>query len=351
MNDASFTNPQDFRDVQAQSSTEASDMSQALREFHVMLRYALAEGSEIDEKTREVVAAVAQAQPKAFAAGASAAPVEDPKAGCVTPDLNQLMAAHAALAKVVAPATPRSVEATEPVPGWLGSLRRPPLVLAMIVIALIAALGFIVTSVMSPEPAKSTGGNNSGKAVTLGIIPAVQGLRLEQASFALFADPEKPSVGVPPDAPSWQKQLNWCFAAALGAVFYVLFTVHDYVKNRTFDPRYNSLYLIRFVLGVLAGLILANVAAAPLLNKNETVRTIGPAVVALLGGFSTEGVYQVLQRLVDLLLAAVRGDNSDAAKTKASQTAQKELLSLAGDPTVTPVLLNKIHAAVQKVAQ
>ncbi len=187
-------------------------------------------------------------------------------------DFAALMAAHAALSKIVAPATPRSLEATEPAPGRLGFLRRPPLIMWMIIIALASAIGFVATSILYPPSGKD------------------------------------PSAG---------ETLNWCFAAALGAVFYVLFTAHGYVKDRTFDPRYNAVYLIRFVLGVLSGLILAIVAGSRLLSSNTTVANLGPPVIALLGGFSTEAVYQILQRLVEILLAAVRGDNSDAAKAKA----------------------------------
>ena len=148
------------------------------------------------------------------------------------------------------------------------------------------------------------------------------------------------------------KQLNWISAAALGAVFYVLFTVHEYVQKRTFDPQFTSLYLIRFVLGILSGTILANVmAGSALLGKAPQAHSLASPIIALLGGFSTEGVYQVLQRLVDLLLAAVRGDNSDAAKAKVAQSAQKELLALAGEPGLTQPMRDKIHAAIQRIVQ
>ncbi len=335
MNSVPLPNPPDFRD-ETQSSNESSEKKQAMREIQVMLRYALAEGLELDDKTREAVTAVEQAQPN------------------MSENLNQIIVAHTGLAKIVAPATPRSLEVTEVKEDeWLGSLRHPPLIMYMIIIALIAAIGFMLTSVTPQAPAKGSGVNDGGKTVSMTFVPTLLGGRLHEASLATFADPETPSLDVP-NTISGQKELNWLFAAALGAVFYVLFTAHEFVKNRTFDPRYNSLYLIRFVLGVLAGLILANVVAlAPLLNKNKTLSSLGPAVIALLGGFSTEAVYQFLQRLVDIMLAAVRGDGSDAAKAKVTKTAQNELMSLAEDPAVTgnSALLSKVHAAVQKVAQ
>jgi hypothetical protein len=151
-------------------------------------------------------------------------------------------------------------------------------------------------------------------------------------------------------SPTYQailERLNWLFSAALGAVFYVLFTALGYVKDRTYDPRYNSIYVIRFVLGVLAGLILAIV----LQNSfgGDTVRKLGPSVIALLGGFSTEAVYQVLQRLVEVLLAAVRGDSSSDAKTKANADARDQLLKLVDDPATPLQMKSKVLAAARKV--
>jgi hypothetical protein len=146
------------------------------------------------------------------------------------------------------------------------------------------------------------------------------------------------------------EKLIWLFAASLGAVFYVLFTALGYVKDRTFDPRYTPLYVIRFVLGILAGLILAIVLGAPLFGSNGTISSLGPAVIALLGGFSTEAVYQILQRLVDVLLATVRGDDSGTAKAKAFQTASKDLLTLADDPDAPPEIKSKAITAAKKLA-
>lgn len=278
------------------TSTNSSEFEKARDEFNLMLRYVLSEGLPIDDKTRSLIAAVQQGVAPALLGAAPQGPFDT------------LLQAHAALSKIIAPATPLSLEATEPGPGWFASLKRPPLVRAMIIIAIISAVGFVVTI-------------------------ANKGLITEK--------------------------LNWTFAAALGAVFYVLFTAHSYVKDRTFDPRYNSLYVIRFFLGVLAGLILAIVLerwfpstnAGNASNANgQDIRNVGPAVIALLGGFSTEAVYQILQRLVEILLAAVRGDNSDSAKAEASQQASTELLVLADDPAMPPDLKSKAIAAAKKLA-
>jgi len=281
-----------------QSTPAPREVRQALDEFELMLRYALAEGLDLDEATRDTVAAVQQ----------TLIAIRNLPEGAALPEpgmlifVGQLMAAHSALSRIIAPATPLSLAATEPT-ARLGYLGNPPLIMWMTFIAILSAIGFVVTSVVF--------GPNSSSGMG--------------------------------------QKLNWCFAAALGAVFYVLFTALNYVKDRTFDPRYNSIYVIRFVLGVLAGLILAIILGAPLFKNNTTVSSLGPAVVALVGGFSTEAVYQVLQRFVDLLLAAIRGDDSGAAKAKAADAARKELLKLAEDPEVSDKMKPKLLAAAKKV--
>jgi len=284
--------------INRQNTPAPREVRQALDEFEMMLRYSLAEGLDLDETTRDTVATVQQ----------TLIAVRNLPEGAALPEpgmlifVNQLMAAHSALSRIIAPATPLSLSATEPTER-LGYLGNPPLIMWMIFIAIVSAVGFVFTSVVY-------GTANTG------------------------------AVG---------QKLNWCFAAALGAVFYVLFTALDYVKDRTFDPRYNSIYVIRFVLGVLAGLILAIILGAPLFKNNTTISSLGPAVIALVGGFSTEAVYQVLQRFVDLLLTAVRGDDSSAAKAKASDMARKELLKLAEDPEVSDRMKPKLLAAAKKV--
>ena len=214
-------------------------------------------------------------------------------------DASQLVELHSALAKAVAPATPGSLAATTPASGWFGFLRRPAVIGWMVLAAVFCAIGFVVA--------------------------------IDQ---------------------KWST-LSWVTGAGLGAAFYGLFTAHDYVKQRTFDPRYNSVYMIRFVLGVIAGIILANL---PIFDKNETLRSLGKGVIALLGGFSAEAVNQVLQRLVDILVATVKGSGSDLAKaqveqvkTKAAaqlastkQSASQELANIMSDPGLSESLRSRL---------
>jgi len=49
------------------------------------------------------------------------------------------------------------------------------------------------------------------------------------------------------------------------------------------------------------------------------------------------------------VLATVRGDNSAAAKAKATQTTQKELLNLADDPALPAATRAKVHDVLKKM--
>jgi hypothetical protein len=116
----------------------------------------------------------------------------------------------------------------------------------------------------------------------------------------------------------WLQPLNAFFGAGLGACFYILLSTQPYLTTRSFDPKYNAIYTARFVTGLVAGLILA-IALSPVLNgslaKSSFPLTTG--VLAILGGYAAEAVQQILQRLVEVLLAAVRGDGSAQAQSKA----------------------------------
>jgi hypothetical protein len=357
------------------TSTPNDDLKRLVSEYRLMFRYANAAGLAFDEKAQAALNAVGAAPEKASFA--------------------DLMTAHGALAKLVAPATPLSLEATEPTVGPMGSLRRPTLVFWMIVVAIVAGIGFTWTEIYIQQAQSTTasstqcqtsaaGGANPSASnpatSSTGSTSTPSGISLPQSQTSpagggnqSVSNPATNPTGSTPTPPGTgssaggQSQtpankcettvvskamiINWCFAAALGAVFYILFTVHQYVNNRTFDPRYNMVYLIRFVLGVLSGLIMAAlIGQSSFAKSNAEIMSLGPAVLALLGGFSTEAVYQILQRMVDILVAAVKGDGADAAKAKAAQMGQNALLNLADDPSMPPDMKSKAIAAAKKIA-
>jgi hypothetical protein len=114
--------------------------------------------------------------------------------------------------------------------------------------------------------------------------------------------------------------------ALVGSFFYMLIRLQPFLENRTFDPKYNSAYFTRFVTGVVAGVILAYVVKAYVTcdpsvpcdpsKSNNAIACLSPAIIGILGGFSAEAVEQVLQRLVEVLLSTIRGDNSAQVQAK-----------------------------------
>ena len=115
--------------------------------------------------------------------------------------------------------------------------------------------------------------------------------------------------------------LNAFFGAVLGASFYVLVKTQPYLANRSYDPKYNASYISRFFTGVIGGLILS-IAFGPFLSSKlgtELGQSLSPGVLA--AGRFAEAVEVILQRLVEILLTAVRGDASDEAKAKLAAAA------------------------------
>src|SRR5690349_15805819 len=103
--------------------------------------------------------------------------------------------------------------------------------------------------------------------------------------------------------------LNAFCGAAAGASFYILISSREYLLGRTYDPRYNMVYLIRFFTGLVAGIILAS-ALGPILTPkfgDGAQFALTPGILAILGGFSADAVQLILQRLVDVLVTVVRG--------------------------------------------
>jgi len=132
-------------------------------------------------------------------------------------------------------------------------------------------------------------------------------------------------------------------AAALGACFSNLFQANKYIVNGTYDPKYESSYWIRFVLGLIAGLMMAVLIPASLeVQQSPGIGFLTVPILAMLGGFSASLFYRILNRAVttvDTLLTGLTDKNSDNKtqeklfKQNQQQTLEKqqiveELLSL-----------------------
>jgi hypothetical protein len=156
---------------------------------------------------------------------------------------------------------------------------------------------------------------------------------------------------------------NSFFGAGLGAAFYTLIKTQPYLANRSFDPKYNAAYLNRFVTGIISGVILAT-ALYEVFKTSGALKSgsfaLSPGILAILGGYASEAVEEILQRLVDVLLALVRGDGAEQVKGEAAaqQAATNvevrgkliDLEKAKGDPAQFDAVLKDIHASLKKAS-
>jgi hypothetical protein len=108
--------------------------------------------------------------------------------------------------------------------------------------------------------------------------------------------------------------------AGLGSCFTALYRLNNFVAKTTYDPRYDSTYWASILLGVIAGIfiseLLFNIIFSTPDPSSMPSADLGKPVLALMGGFSANMVYKVLQRLVDSMGSLVKGDPSDINQAK-----------------------------------
>ncbi len=214
-------------------------------------------------------------------------------------ELEKLAQAHAQLAELVTPATPRFIvglsesQSLNRMTRFLGHFS---LVRRMTMTAILSLVAFLGCS-LSPYINHPEYGN-------------------------LFQ-----SAGIP----LLVNELFILAAAALGASFAGLSQAEREISAKTFDPQGQVTYWTRFIHGLIAGLILATLinfnftpTEEPTDGKHVVVR-FSAAALALLGGFSSSVVYRMLNRLVEALETMVRGGADEAMQ--ATQQASKARLN------------------------
>ncbi len=149
--------------------------------------------------------------------------------------------------------------------------------------------------------------------------------------------------------------LNAFAGAALGAAFYILIKTHPFLLSRSFDPKFDAAYTSRFIIGVVAGVLLATVMKKFVETGSALDLTAG--MLAILGGYAAEFVEQVLQRMVETLQAAIRGDGSAQAAADAAQKNVEvrnklvDLEKLKNDPAAYSKALEELHALLKQRGQ
>lgn len=219
-----------------------------------MVRYALASGRPVPEPVVETVQEAIQASSD----------------GGQPPDLDRLVRAHAELVQIVAPATPRTIlllsQERESRLAMLGPVR---LVRHMLIVVIVLLVAFVLLAT-SPDV-----NHGSGDIFTSSGVPLLL------------------------------NELFLLTAGGLGAAFSSLFTASRYIKAGTYDPKHESTYWLRLILGLMAGLLLP--ALIPMGDAGE----LSKPLLALVGGFSASVLYRILERLVQTVESLVRGETHD----------------------------------------
>jgi len=126
-------------------------------------------------------------------------------------------------------------------------------------------------------------------------------------------------------------------AAALGGAFHALFLANRYVSNGSFDPKYESEYWTRFVLGLVSGMILSELLSfskADLSTISSNQAFVKPTL-AILGGFSTGAVYRILYKMVESVESLVQGSE----KEKSEATTKVAVLNSEKDASTSQLKL------------
>ena len=192
----------------------------------------------------------------------------------------RLIQAHDQLVQVVTPATPRTLVllSQDAADGKLQMLGAVPLVRRMLAVSAVLLAVFLLTA-LSPKVSDSTGD--------------------------IFQES------------GWNLLVNELFllsAAGIGAAFAALFTANRYIALGTYDPKFEASYWVRFILGLIAGIVLSSLI--PIKSGADGGQSFTRPFLALLGGFSAAVVFRILERVVGTLESLVRGDSSDGDATR-----------------------------------
>jgi hypothetical protein len=204
--------------------------------------------------------------------------------------IRQLAFAHNRLVDIVAPATPRTIlflQTSAQQAGPWGFLGKVPFVRRVMYAAILFLLGFIL----------------------IRISPAVN-----------LVSPDGNAM----EASGWPLLLQELFliaTAGLGASFAVLFEVNRHTLQAAFDPIYEPFYWTRFALGLIAGVMLAELV--PTDTSKPIYHGVAKPTLALLGGFSASVVYRVLVHLrhtIESLIPSEAGEELDAPQRASKGT-------------------------------
>jgi hypothetical protein len=227
-----------------------------------------------------------------------------------TSAITVLTKAHAALALIIKPATPEGVllliEERRKHSAWytFGPL---PIVRQMLGLAIVSLLVLLLVSLSSdinPENLSKT-------------LLEISGLPLLKVEIFLLS------------------------AASLGSCFQNLQQINAYISSGTYDPKFQSAYWTRWVMGLISGVILSQIIYDILDSLSGSRNTehfmpaiVGQPVLALLGGYSVDVVHGILSRIVDWMGSLFRSPSGpvEASKIETVEAAAgRERLKIASE--------------------
>jgi hypothetical protein len=201
-------------------------------------------------------------------------------------DIAAVASVHERLAKLVAPASPSTLHLLDPTyhePIRFGSLGPVSVVRQLVMFSMGCVLAFIVGSIYH---------------LTFGVGQSTEPLH------------------------ALAENVYWLAAAGVGASFAVLFQMNETIAKGTFDPNDAPAYWIKVFLGVVAGFIL--VAMVPTEGiDNPDAQVLAKPTIALLGGFSAQAVYRILNRLVETLEDLFSGGQKEQAAIREQAVAAR----------------------------
>jgi hypothetical protein len=229
-----------------------------------------------------------------------------------TSPLASLSAAHGSLAQIVAPATPESIlltaeeRVTHPLWYALGPLPIVRQMLGLAVVSLFVLLGV------------SLSGNVNAVNMSKTFLE-LEGYPLMLIEIFLLS------------------------ASSLGSCFQNLQRINAVISEGTYDPKFQSTYWTRWVMGVISGIILSQLVYDILLGHGTATEpsklgispAVGEPLLALLGGYSVDVVHGILSRVVNTIGSLFHGPSDDTVENQARarlvEAVAQERLSTASD--------------------
>jgi len=183
-------------------------------------------------------------------------------------NVDDLINAHNLLCKNVAPATPKSIVYTKKLyekGSKKAIFNKLPLLRNLMILSLLFLVAFIATgqsSLVDNDSLKKGVMNNSGASLILNLsyLGAVAGL---------------------------------------GVLFYLLKEVSTSLKRGTLVPEDSIAYMSQILLGIMAGLIMSEILGPYIVDPNSNVSMFNKSVLALIGGFSSDAIFSILQGVIN----------------------------------------------------